>query len=73
MLQLMRRSSAILGTGIFSSLVRPTFYRQFVGGDTAEELTYTAGKLTKSALRLMVCPVQEEDAGESGGNPEEAE
>ncbi len=69
----MRRGRSLLGGRLFSGLVRPTFYRQFVGGDTAAELTHTADRLTESGLRLMVCPVQEEDVGEAGGDLQEAE
>jgi hypothetical protein len=28
----------ILGKGLFSQVVRPTFFRQFVGGDAKQEL-----------------------------------
>jgi hypothetical protein len=38
---------------------------QFVGGDSEAELATTAATLAKSNLRLMVCPVQEEDVGEA--------
>ena len=48
-----------------SAVIRPTFYRQFVGGDTEKELTSTAEKLKSAGLRLMVCPAQEEDQGEA--------
>jgi hypothetical protein len=34
----MRAGERILGKGLFSLVARPTFYRQFVGGDTEEEL-----------------------------------
>ena len=52
---------------IFSSIARPTFYRQFVGGDTEEELKRTGATLAKAGIRLMVCPAMEEDAGEGDG------
>ena len=52
---------------IFSSIARPTFYRQFVGGDTEEELKRTSEALAKAGIRLMVCPAMEEDVGEGGG------
>ena len=66
-LPLMRFGEKYLGERIFSSLARPTFYRQFVGGDTEEELKRTNATLAKAGIRLMVCPAMEEDAGEGGG------
>ena len=57
-----------LGDRIFDLLLRPTFYRQFVGGDSESELLVTTQTLVKSGLRLMVCPVQEEDVGEAEGS-----
>ena len=66
--QLMRHGERFLGSRLFSGLLRPTFYRQFVGGDTREELVRTVEKLRETNLRLMVCPVQEEDVGEGSGD-----
>ena len=66
-LPLMRFGEKYLGERIFSSIARPTFYRQFVGGDTEEELARTSEILAKAGIRLMVCPAMEEDAGEGGG------
>ena len=40
-LPMMRGAEAILGKKIFSAMARPTFYRQFVGGETEEELSKT--------------------------------
>ena len=37
-----------------------------MGGDTERELASTEQQLTRSVLRLMVCPAMEEDAGEGG-------
>ena len=59
--QLMNRCQGIFGTKLFSMVTRPTFYDQFVGGDTKEELQLTVDGLNKANVRLMVCPVQEED------------
>ena len=50
---------------LFPLLLRPTFYRQFVGGESRAELDATVRSLEAVKLRLMVCPVQEEDAGEA--------
>ena len=49
-------------------IARPTFYRQFVGGDSEQELRDTQALLAKANIRLMVCPAMEEDAGEGGGD-----
>ena len=51
----------LLGSNLFSKFTRPLFYAQFVGGDTEIELAKTAKILLDSNIRLMVCPVQEED------------
>ena len=61
----MNVSRATLGTRLFDSIVRPTFYRQFVGGDSENELSVTVQGLKKAGVRLMVCPVQEEDIDDS--------
>ena len=66
-LPMMRWAEAILGNKIFSAIARPTFYRQFVGGDTEEELSKTCELMRLSGLRLMVCPAMEEDEGEGSG------
>ena len=41
-----------------------------MGGDTERELASTEQQLTRSVLRLMVCPAMEEDAGEGGEGEE---
>ena len=64
----MKTGQRVLGSRVFPLLLRPTFYRQFVGGDTENELKATTETLSKSRLRLMVCPVQEEDVGEAAGS-----
>ena len=57
----MQYGQKLLGNNLFSKLSRPFFYAQFVGGDTEKELAHTAKVLLDSKVRLMVCPVQEED------------
>jgi len=66
-LPLMRFGEKYLGDRLFSLLARQTFYRQFVGGDTEEELARTSAVLAEANIRLMVCPAMEEDAGEGSG------
>ncbi len=64
--------SRLLGARLFASLARPTFYAQFVGGESEQELDDTYKScLQKVGLQLMVCPVQEEDVGDSEGMSEE--
>ena len=70
---MMRKGRNLVGAHLFSSAMRPTFYRQFVGGDCKEELTTTADKLALANIRLMVCPVQEEDVGEQELQDQDAE
>ncbi len=62
----MRTFERLLGARLFSALLRPTFYGQFVGGETREQLTRTADRLAAARLGLMVCPVHEEDVEEEG-------
>ena len=61
----MRWSQKVFGPQTLGFFLRPTFYRQFVGGDTESELRHTSNNLQEAGLRLMVCPVQEEDVGET--------
>ena len=59
--QWMQLGQKLLGIKAFSLVTRPFFYAQFVGGDSEDELSKTAQTLWNSNVRLMVCPVQEED------------
>lgn len=61
----MKLGEKFLGNKLFSRLARPLFYAQFVGGDTEQELAKTSQALLQSNVRLMVCPVQEEDLDDS--------
>ena len=47
-LPMMRGAEAILGKKIFSAMAWPTFYRQFVGGETEEELSKTCELMRSS-------------------------
>ena len=44
-LPLMRWAERWLGQTVFSALARPTFYSQFVGGDTELELATTCSQV----------------------------
>lgn len=65
-LPVMRACERVLGQRLFSLVARPTFYAQFVGGDTEQELRLTYKKLSEAGIHLMVCPALEEDQGEGG-------
>merc|ERR1712156_54878 len=67
-LKWMQYGQRLLGNNLFSKLSRPFFYAQFVGGDTEKELAHTAKVLLDSKVRLMVCPVQEEDIDDGSEN-----
>ena len=43
----MRMSEKCLGERLFSAVARPTFYKQFVGGDTEIELTQTSDQVVE--------------------------
>ncbi len=72
-LRIMRASEKVLGDRAFAALLRPTFYGQFVGGESESELAATGNKLDSQSLGLMVCPVQEEDVGEADSEGAEFE
>ncbi|XP_023345654.1 hydroxyproline dehydrogenase isoform X1 [Eurytemora carolleeae] len=65
-LPVMRKCEQLFGERMFAMVARPTFYRQFVGGETEEELRSTCDRLKEAGIHLMVCPALEEDEGESG-------
>jgi len=67
-LKWMHFGQKLLGSNLFSKFTRPLFYAQFVGGDTEIELAKTAKILLDSKIRLMVCPVQEEDIDDGSEN-----
>ncbi|CAN7985195.1 unnamed protein product [Ixodes pacificus] len=51
----------MLGRRLFTALVGPTFYRQFVGGSSLHELQACVGQLRCAQVRPMVaCPLEEE-------------
>ena len=60
----MKQCQKILGPRFFGLVARPTFYNQFVGGDSEVQLQRTVDGLKKAGVRLMVCPVQEEDVSD---------
>lgn len=62
-LKLMEFGQRFFGVRILSAFLRPTFYKQFVSGDKPHELSQSIDEAQKFGIRLMLCPVQEEDVG----------
>lgn len=58
----------VLGRRLLGALVGPTFYRQFVGGATPQEMRACVDKLAASRVRTMVaCSLEdEEDSAQRG-------
>ncbi len=72
-LTIMKACQSVIGIRAFSYLLRPTFYGQFVGGETEAQLAETGSRLNSLGMGLMVCPVQEEDVGEAAADGERYE
>lgn len=53
-------SRRLLGARLWASLLRPTLYSQFVGGDSGEEMAATMHRLTGSSVRPMIMVSLEE-------------
>ena len=51
----------MLGEKCVNAVIRPTFYQQFVGGDSEEEFEKLMLKLREQNLRLMLLPLYEDD------------
>ncbi|XP_023216638.1 hydroxyproline dehydrogenase-like [Centruroides sculpturatus] len=61
--QLMAYSQKILGRKAFRSIIKPTFYSQFVGGETPEEITSCIEKLRKAGVQPLLACTLEDDCG----------
>nr|XP_033962738.1 hydroxyproline dehydrogenase isoform X3 [Pseudochaenichthys georgianus] len=57
----------LLGRRVFSSLLRPTVYAQFVAGENENEISQSMEKMSLLGLRPMLAVPIEEDLGESTG------
>ncbi|KAG0424648.1 hypothetical protein HPB47_028139 [Ixodes persulcatus] len=58
---LLSTGQRMLGRRLFTALVGPTFYRQFVGGSSLHEMQACVGQLRCAQVRPMVaCPLEEE-------------
>ncbi|KAK3084368.1 hypothetical protein FSP39_012325, partial [Pinctada imbricata] len=62
--QLLQSSRKVLGRRLFNGLVKPTLFRQFVGGDTEESITRAVQKLQNDGIGPMLMLPMEEDAGQ---------
>ncbi|XP_054623195.1 hydroxyproline dehydrogenase isoform X1 [Dunckerocampus dactyliophorus] len=65
--KLMSVARSILGRRLFSSLLRPTVYAQFVAGENEKEISKSMEKMSLLGLRPMLAVPIEEDLGESTG------
>lgn len=61
--QLMTYSQKILGNRLFRSIVKPTFYKQFVGGETPEEMKLCMEDLREAGVNPMLAFTLEDDCG----------
>ncbi|XP_064331542.1 LOW QUALITY PROTEIN: hydroxyproline dehydrogenase [Phalacrocorax carbo] len=57
-------SRRVLGARLWGGLLRATFYGQFVGGETPDEVVAAAGRLRAVGLRPMLAVPTEEDVGQ---------
>ncbi|CAG0922750.1 unnamed protein product [Notodromas monacha] len=64
-LSIMKTTRGIFGNKLFTLAIRPTFYDQFVGGETPEELEATVSRLNESNVRLMLAVMLESDVDDS--------
>ncbi|XP_061911750.1 hydroxyproline dehydrogenase isoform X1 [Entelurus aequoreus] len=65
--KLMSVARTILGRRLFSLLLRPTVYAQFVAGENEKEISKSMEKMSLLGLRPMLAVPIEEDLGESTG------
>lgn len=66
-LKLMTISRMVLGKQVFSMVLRPSVYAQFVAGETEGEIAESMQKIASLGLRPMLAVPIEEDLGESTG------
>lgn len=57
----------LLGRRLFSMLLRPTVYSQFVAGEKKGEISQSMKKMSLLGMRPMLAVPIEEDLGESTG------
>lgn len=65
--QMMSVARTLLGKRVFSLLLRPTVYAQFVAGENEAEISESMRKMSLLGLRPMLAVPIEEDVGESSG------
>ncbi|XP_064470810.1 hydroxyproline dehydrogenase-like [Ornithodoros turicata] len=66
-LWLMNVGQRFLGPRLFSAVVRPTIYKQFIGGATVEEMQESVAALKEAGVRPMIaCSMEEEDEHTAG-------
>ncbi|KAM8837914.1 hydroxyproline dehydrogenase isoform 1-T2 [Spinachia spinachia] len=65
--KLLSVARALMGRRLFSMLLRPTVYAQFVAGESEAEISRSMQKMSSLGLRPMLAVPIEEDLGESSG------
>lgn len=65
--KLMTLTRMVLGKRVFSMVLRPSVYAQFVAGETKREIAESMKKMSSLGLRPMLAVPIEEDLGESTG------
>ncbi|XP_037319195.2 hydroxyproline dehydrogenase [Pungitius pungitius] len=65
--KLMSAARGLLGRRLFSLLLRPTVYAQFVAGENEGEISRRVQKMSSRGLRPMLAVPIEEDLGEGSG------
>ncbi|XP_035691470.1 hydroxyproline dehydrogenase-like isoform X2 [Branchiostoma floridae] len=63
-LKLMKVGQSFLGQRLFETVMRATFYGQFIGGDTEKEIEATVRRLLNSGLQTLPAITIEEDIGD---------
>lgn len=65
-LAMMRWVDRVCGRRMLRILFKPTFYNQFVGGETTDEIRSCVRRLAETNMRAMLAATMEEDIGEGG-------
>ena len=55
----------MVGQKTINALIKPTFYSQFVGGDSEEDFLKVMQKRREQNLRLMLLPLYEDELDET--------
>lgn len=64
-LKVMMATKKLIGEKLFTRLMQPTFYEQFVAGDNEKDMTSVIRRLEKCHIRPMIACMMEDDAKSS--------